>query len=107
MSTSAPADLAAGATRELAGFSAALTFDRLPEAVVRHLKLSILDGLGCIAHGATLPWTARLARMVGADAGRPEATAFGLETKVPAAAAALVNATAGHAFELDDIHKES
>jgi 2-methylcitrate dehydratase PrpD len=107
MSDTAPADLAPGATRELARFSAALTFESLPAPVVAHLKLAILDGLGCIVHGATLPWTARVAALVASDAGKPEATAFGLTTKVPATAAALVNATAGHAFELDDIHRDS
>lgn len=107
MSDAAPAELLAGATAKLAAFGAALDFEQLPPHVVDHLKLCILDGLGCILHGAALPWTARVAAMVAADGGAPEATAFGLDARVPAAAAALVNGTAGHAFELDDIHRDS
>jgi 2-methylcitrate dehydratase PrpD len=101
------ADLLDGATRTLAAFSAELTFERLPQAAVAHLKKSILDGLGCIAHGATLPWTKKIAAMVRAEGGNAQADLFDGTGKVPAAAAALVNGTAGHAFELDDIHRDS
>ncbi len=107
MSNTAAADLLPGASRALARFGADLTFDKLPGPVVDHLKLAILDGLGCIRLGATLPWTAHVAAMVAADGGTPEATAFGVAAKVPAAAAAMVNGTAGHAFELDYIHRDS
>jgi 2-methylcitrate dehydratase PrpD len=100
-------DLADGATRTLATFSAGLTYDKLPATVSRHLKQSILDGIGCMVHGAALPWTQKIASMVQAEGGRPEASLFDASAKVPAAAAALVNGTAGHAFELDDIHRDS
>lgn len=100
-------DLLPGASAALAAFGAGLTFESLPDAVVRHLKSALLDGLGCMIHGATLPWTDKVAALVRAEGGRAEATLLGCGTRLPAAAAALVNGTAGHAFELDDIHRDS
>lgn len=104
-----PADRAApAATAQLAEFLAGITFDSLPPAVVDHVKMAALDGLGCILQGATLPWTRMVAETVKADGGRGEATLIGGGgTKVPVAGAALVNATAGHAFEMDDIHRDA
>jgi len=96
-----------GATGKLAAFAAALGYGDLPAAVTDHLKLCILDGIGCMLHGATLPWTAKVAAMVRAEGGKPQADILDGRGRVPAAAAALVNGTAGHAFELDDIHRDS
>ena len=107
MSASAENPIPPGATRELAAFAAGLGYADLPAAVTDHLKLCILDGIGCMLHGATLPWTAKVAAMVRADAGKAEADILDGKGSVPAAAAALVNGTAGHAFELDDIHRDS
>ena len=44
-------------TRELAEFGSTLQFSGLPAGVVEHLKLLILDGLGCCLFGTGLPWT--------------------------------------------------
>ena len=94
-------------TRQLAAFAANLRFGDLPQAVVAHIKQAALDGLGCCLIGATLPWTRMLADEVAADGGAAHATVIGTRLKAPLAGAALVNATAGHAFELDDIHRDS
>jgi len=96
-----------GATPRLAEFAAALEFDELPGGVVDRLKTSVLDSIGCCLFGATLPWTRKVREMVEEEACAPVASLFGSGSKTSAAAAVLVNATAGHAFELDDIHKES
>ena len=106
MSASQP-PLLPNATRELARFAAGLEFDRIPAEVVEHMKLSILDSIGVCLHGVTLPWTRHVQAMVEAERARPEAFIFGSGEKTSAANAVLVNSTAGHAFELDDIHKES
>ena len=106
MSSSKP-PLAADATRELARFGAALEFADLPAAVVARIKLSLLDSLGCCLFGATLPWTRAVADLADAERAQPVATLIGLGRKTSPALAALVNGTSGHAFELDDIHKES
>ena len=95
------------ATRDLARFSAGLRFEDLPSEVVGRLKLSVLDSIGVCLHGVTLPWTKHVQAMVEAEGARAEASIFGSGKKTSAANAALVNSTAGHAFELDDIHKQS
>ena len=99
--------LLADATRDLARFGAALQYDDIPAAVVARIKLSLLDSLGCCLFGATLPWTRKVAELADHEGAKPVATLIGLGRKTSAALAALVNGTSGHAFELDDIHKES
>jgi 2-methylcitrate dehydratase PrpD len=106
MSASVP-PLLPHATRDLARFAAGVRFADLPPPVVEHVKLSILDGLGVCLHGATLPWTRMVRDMVLEDGGKPLASVWGSGAKVGLAGAVLVNSTAGHAFEMDDIHKES
>ena len=99
--------LLADATRDLARFGAALQYDDIPAAVVARIKLSLLDSLGCCLFGASLPWTKKVAELADHEGAKPAATLIGLGRKTSAALAALVNGTSGHAFELDDIHKES
>lgn len=106
MSASKP-PLLLNATRDLAQFSATLQFDDIPSEVVDHIKLSILDSIGVCLHGVTLPWTRHVQDMVEAEGAQAEASIFASGKKTSAANAVLVNSTAGHAFELDDIHKES
>lgn len=106
MSSDKPS-LLADATRELARFGAALRYDDIPAEVIARIKLSLLDSLGCCLYGATLPWTRKVAALAGQEGAKPVATLIGFGRKTSASLAALVNGTSGHAFELDDIHKES
>lgn len=99
--------LLADATRDLARFGAALRYDDIPAEVVARIKLSLLDSLGCCLFGATLPWTKKVAALAEQEGAKPVATLIGLGRKTSASLAVLVNGTSGHAFELDDIHKES
>ncbi len=99
--------LLAEATRDLARFGAALRYDDIPADVIARIKLSLLDSLGCCLFGATLPWTKKVAALAELESAKPVATLIGLGRKTSASLAALVNGTSGHAFELDDIHKES
>lgn len=99
--------LLANATRDLARFAAKLRFEEIPAAVIEKIKLLALDGIGCCVYGATLPWTRTVAELIEQEGGRPVASVFGAGYKTSVSQAVLVNSTAGHAFELDDIHKES
>ncbi|MFH1602615.1 MAG: MmgE/PrpD family protein [Pseudomonadota bacterium] len=99
--------LIADATRDLARFGADLRFEQIPADVVARIKTSVLDSLGCCLFGATLPWTRKVAELAKAERARPVASLIGMRRKTSASLAALVNGTGGHAFELDDIHKES
>ncbi len=106
MSSTQP-PLLAHATRDLARFGAALRYEDIPAEVIARIKLSLLDSLGCCLFGATLPWTLKVAALAEQEGAKPVATLIGLGKKTSPALAALVNGTSGHAFELDDIHKES
>jgi len=106
MSSNKP-PLLADATRDLSHFGAALRYEDIPAEAVARIKLSLLDSLGCCLFGATLPWTRKVAELADAEGAKPVATLIGLGRKTSPALAALVNGTSGHAFELDDIHKES
>lgn len=99
--------LQANATADLAAFASTLTFERIPSAVIARAKLSLLDGIGVCLYGATLPWTRHVQDMVRAQGATPTATIFATRHKGSWSQAALANATAGHAFEMDDIHTES
>ena len=106
MSTDTP-DLLPHATRDLARFASALRYEDIPAPVVAHIKLCLLDGLGVALFGAGLPWTRKVLDMAVAEGAKPAASFWGTKHRGSAAQAALVNGTAGHAFEMDDIHKES
>ncbi|MBI4184666.1 MAG: MmgE/PrpD family protein [Proteobacteria bacterium] len=92
------------ATRLLGAFAAGLAWSDLPGEVVAHAKLCALDAVGCCLFGAGLPWTRTLIEVIAAEHARPEAAIFGAPVRTSAALAALANGTAGHAFELDDLH---
>jgi aconitate decarboxylase len=106
MSSSTPS-LLPHATRDLARFAAETRFDDIPSDVIERIKLSFIDGLGVCLHGATLPWTQRVRDVVMAEGGNPVASLWGSGDRTSMTGAVLVNSTAGHAFEMDDIHKES
>ncbi len=96
---------AEGATVAQAKFASALTFDRLPPEVVERMKTCVLDTLGCCLFGATQPSVRKLAQMVASeDGGGGDAIVMGTAQRASASMAALVNATAAHSFQLDEIH---
>jgi 2-methylcitrate dehydratase PrpD len=105
--TDTTVESARGATRELAEFVAALTYHALPAEVVDKTKACVLDAVGCMVFGSTLPWTRIVADVVREEGGNPQATVIGSSQRASVAQAVFVNATAGHAFELDDAHTKA
>lgn len=92
-------------TRILAEYVAALSYRQLPEQVVSHLKLCLLDTLGCALFGSTLPWgkiITEFAKDLGAGTG---ALIWGDGSEVPSTSAPLANGTLVHSFEMDDLHR--
>jgi 2-methylcitrate dehydratase PrpD len=94
-------------TEILSEFSANLTFEDIPKKVLEHIKLLFLDGVGCCIHGNTLPWTKTLMEVVLNNTDIQECTIIGTGIKTSLLNATLINSTAGHGFESDDIHRES
>jgi 2-methylcitrate dehydratase PrpD len=105
--SSSQASLLPDATRDLARFAAETADRDIPGEVLERVKLSFLDGLGVCLHGATLPWTRMVREVVQAEGGNATASLWGTGERTSLTNAVLVNSTAGHAFEMDDIHKES
>lgn len=94
-------------TQRLASFAANLRYCDIPPTVIDHMKLCLLDTIGCGLFGSTLPWGKILAKFAKDLGGRRESTLLGMGYKVSAPNAALANGTMIHGFELDDIHRLS
>ena len=105
--TDSKQSLAVNATRDLAGFAARLEFQDIPPEAVARAKQCVLDAIGCCLFGVTLPWTRLVQGMVEKEGGNAIASIFGSGKKTAISLAVLVNSTAGHAFELDDMHMGS
>jgi 2-methylcitrate dehydratase PrpD len=95
-------DLIPSATSTLADFSSTLTYASLPSNVIAKTKELIIDNLGVILYGNTLPWTLKIASLA------PPGTSpiLGTTLFTSPSHAALTNATAGHGFEFDEIHSD-
>jgi len=86
----------------LARFAAEVRFEALPASTIAAAKLVLLDTLGAIVAGSALPENARLAELAAARAARGTATLVGHGARADAPWAALTNATAGVALEMDE-----
>jgi aconitate decarboxylase len=105
--SSSQSPLLPNATRDLARFAAETPDRDIPPDVLERVKLSFLDGLGVCLRGTTFPWTQMVRDIVQDEGGNAIASLWGTATRSSLTNAVLFNSTAGHAFEMDDIHKES
>lgn len=96
-----------GATKSLAKFAVELEFNKIPKNILNYLKLLFLDGVGCCVHGNTLEWTKTLREVVTNKEDINQCSIIGTNKKTTLLNAVLINSTAGHGFESDDIHRES
>lgn len=94
-------------TDRLAEFVAETGPSDIPAKVREHAKLCLLDTLGCGLYGSTLPQASIVGDMLAAAGGGGAAVVLGSTRRLPPPDAALVNGTAVHAFELDDLHPRS
>ena len=86
----------------LAVFVAATRFDALPASTVTAAKLVLLDTLGAIVAGSAMPENGELARFAAARSPRGASTLLGHRARADAFWAALTNAAAGVALEVDE-----
>jgi 2-methylcitrate dehydratase PrpD len=93
-----------GPTRRLAAFARKLRYEDLPSDVVEKAKACILDALGCCLAGIGQVWTQDVLAFVEEEGGRSRSRIIGTSVRAGVAQAVLVGATAGHGFEMDDIH---
>lgn len=95
------------AIETLLEFGLTLRFEDLPPAVVARTKLAILDTLGAAIAGIRGESVAELSSLVCSFGGSPQATLISNGRKLPLPLAALVNATAARAWDLDDVHEQN
>jgi aconitate decarboxylase len=97
----------ATSSQVLGAFAAQLTYEDIPREVLEHAKLCLLDTLGCGLFGTTLPWTQIVHDVVAELGDDGRAVVWGTGRRGSCADAALVNGSAVHGFELDDLHQRS
>ena len=84
-----------------------LALNDLPRDTIANAKWCFLDSLGCGLYGSKEQWSEIMAAEILGDASRGNSTVFGRSETAAAALAALVNGTATHGFELDDLLDEA
>jgi len=92
-------------TQALANYVSGLSYRSIPPEVIAHIKLCLVDSLGCALFGSTLPWgkiITSFAKEMGKGKG---ALIWGDGTEVPSTSAPLANGTLIHSFEMDDLHR--
>lgn len=102
MNDAAPAAVASRSGR-MVEFLLSLRLDEMPKQLVRDARTRLLDGLGCGLYGALMPWGKIAAAVVHDEGSTGAATIYADARPVAPARAALVNGTATHGIELDDI----
>jgi 2-methylcitrate dehydratase PrpD len=96
-----------GHGQELVSFAHGLALSDLPVDVVTSAKICVLEAMGCGIFGSTQPWSRILLAEMEAEGAPGACAVFGASRMLAAPAAALVNGTAIHGFELDDLIAES
>src|ERR1700733_4879562 len=94
----------AGQTAALASFAAGLRFGDLPADVIEKAKICFRDALACCLFGVTQPWTKMLIHQAMEEGGNLRAGVIGSTLRTSIGQAVCIGSTAGHGFELDDIH---
>ncbi|MGA2955516.1 MAG: MmgE/PrpD family protein [Thermodesulfobacteriota bacterium] len=91
-------------TKALSEYIVSLKFSDLPGDVVEGAKTCFLDWLGVTLSGSKEPLTDILLQTGEAQGGKPLATIVGRNKKTSLLQAALINGSASHALDFDDVH---
>ncbi|MDR1534219.1 MAG: MmgE/PrpD family protein [Planctomycetota bacterium] len=98
--------MAMSLSQQVAGIGEKLTFNDLPGEVVENSKKFILDLLGNILAARHIE-SSQIALATAKDlGGNPTSSVIGCGYRTSAQMAAFVNGTFGHAFDMDDDHRE-
>lgn len=93
-------------TESLARLGASFTYDSLPADVRFLARQCFLDWLGVTLAGAGEPLTRILLDEIAEEGGNPQASLIGLDRRATIHQAALVNGSASHALDYDDVQWE-
>jgi 2-methylcitrate dehydratase PrpD len=101
------ADDSIAVTPALGRWVSGLTLGDVPQDVAEHLKVCLLDSLGCGLFGAAQPWGVIAGNVAVVMSRGGASSLFARADTVSPADAAMANGTAIHGFELDDAHVSS
>lgn len=102
---SAPVSDKPGPTAQFGAWVADLGYEAIPNEVIQHAKLCLLDGVGCGLFGSTQKWGAIMSTLAVELSGAGPSSLWGRAAHASASDAALVNGTAIHGYEIDDVHQ--
>jgi 2-methylcitrate dehydratase PrpD len=91
------------AARTLAQFAVDLKYEDIPAAVIDRAKSAIIDTVGAMTFGATLPWSRIIVEYVQRTSAPGKGSIVGTPHKVRGQLAALANGVLAHSFELDSL----
>lgn len=94
----------AGLTRALAEQALAVRYETLTDEGRAVARQCILDYLACTLPGAAEPLTAMMLAEMEEQGGKETATIVGHSARLPALSAALINGSAAHALDFDDVN---
>ena len=92
-------------TQALADYISGLAYRNIPHEVIAHIKLCIIDSLGCALFGSTLSWGKIITSFTKEMGKGKGALIWGDGAEVPSTNAPLANGTLIHSFEMDDLHR--
>ncbi len=93
-------------SQQVAEVGANLKYEDLPDLVVENSKKFILDLIGNLLASKHIESTQIMADTVMSMGGKEISTVVGFNHKTSPMLAALANGTMGHAFDMDDDHRE-
>ena len=97
----------AGETKALAEFATALRYEDIPAPAVAIAKACIIDTVGVVLFGSTLPWSKIVADYVHHVGDGPSTVLGSAFRHASAPGAAFANGAFAHAFEFDNLRQPS
>lgn len=95
-------------TSQLAEYSARVGFSEIPKEVVDRAKITLVDSVGAMAYGGSLPWGRMIVNYAESVGGIGGSRILSPGSRIVSApAAALANGVLAHSFELDGAVKPS
>lgn len=91
-------------TQDLCEAISEMDYESLPADVIEEAKLCLIDWLGVTLGGAREPLTQILMEVTAAIGGNEQASIIGHDRKDSMLNAALINGSASHALDFDDVH---
>ncbi|MCS0497186.1 MmgE/PrpD family protein [Ancylobacter sp. MQZ15Z-1] len=94
-------------TQILADFASRLSFEDIPDAIVRKANDAIVDSVAATVFGSTLPWSRIVIDYAVKYGGGGTGRILGTPARVATPFAALANGTLAHGFEMDNLRQPS